>query len=441
MWDLNTRLRKKKTKLAVIGLGYVGMPLAVAFSKKYDVIGFDINAKKVEKYNQGIDPTCEIGNDVLKESIMEFTSEPDKLREANVFIIAVPTPTYANKLPDLQCVKDATETVGKNLLPGSVIVYESTVYPGTTEDVCQPILERESGLKCGVDFKIGYSPERINPADKEHTVTNIVKIVSGCDSEAVELISEIYASVVEAGIYKAPCIRVAEAAKLVENTQRDINIAFLNEVALLFNAMEIDTHDVVDAMDTKWNALRFRPGLVGGHCIAVDPYYFIDRMNTYGINSHLISSARSVNESMGNFVASQVIKYLLLSGKSAKDVRVAILGITFKENCPDTRNTKVIDIIQELQNVGIKTIVSDPHASKKAVKREFGIDLVDQDAIVDADCIVLAVAHREFLSNDFSSISRMFRASEDHKEHIFFDVKSVYDKRVLDAYGCTYWRL
>lgn len=441
MNNLLTELEKKNTKLAVIGLGYVGMPLAVAFSKVFDVVGYDTNQNKVDRYNNGEDPTGEIGDEELKKINIHFTSDQEQLKKAKVFIVAVPTPANANKLPDLQCVEAASDIVGRCLSPGSIVIYESTVYPGVTEEICAPIIERVSGLRCGQDFKIGYSPERINPADKEHTVANIIKIVSGCDPEAAAIIGKIYASVVKAGIYEAPCIRVAEAAKLVENTQRDVNIAFLNEVSMLFNAMEIDTHDVVNAMDTKWNALKFRPGLVGGHCIAVDPYYFIDRMNIYGINSHLISSARGLNESMGNYVANQVIKHLLLSGKSTKDVKVAILGITFKENCPDTRNTKVIDIIRALQSVGIDPIVADPYASPNAVKREYGIDLVDYRDIHDADCVVLAVAHREFICQDFNLISGMFKPSKQHCDHIFLDVKSVYEKSLLDEYGCTYWRL
>lgn len=441
MHQLMIALKKKKTKLAVIGLGYVGMPLAVEFSKVFDVIAYDINEKKVDRYKNGEDPTGEIGYEELKKCNIHFTSDQEQLKEAKVFIVAVPTPTYANKFPDLQCVKSASETVGKYISPGSVVVYESTVFPGVTEDICAPIIESISGLECGIDFKIGYSPERINPADKEHTITNIIKIVSGNDSEAIALIGEIYSSIVKAGIYKAPCIRVAEAAKLVENTQRDINIAFLNEVAMLFNAMQIDTQDVIDAMDTKWNALKFRPGLVGGHCIAVDPYYFIDRMNLYGINSHLISSARGVNESMGNYVATQAIKYMLLSSKDIRNVKVVILGITFKENCPDTRNTKVVDIVKTLQSMGINPIVADPHASPQAVKYEYGIELVDYRDIHDADCIILAVAHREFICQDFSLISNMFKPSLRHCEQIFLDVKSVYKKDLLDEYGCTYWRL
>ena len=437
---LFTELMEKRAKLAVVGLGYVGMPLAVEFAKKFDVIGFDVNPDKIALYQCGVDPTNEVGDGAIRDTAMHFTSDEKDLQKARFFIVAVPTPTYENKLPDLRCIESATELIGRNLQPGSVVSYESTVYPGVTEDICIPILERCSGLCCGKDFKIGYSPERINPGDKVHTVTRITKIVSGCDAEALDVIARVYEQVVEAGVYRAPCMKVAEAAKLVENSQRDTNVAFVNEVAMVLGAMGIDTRDVLAAMDTKWNALKFRPGLVGGHCIAVDPYYFVDRMNAYGINSHVITSSRSVNESMGNYVADQTIRQLILTGKPVKGMRAAVLGITFKENCPDTRNTKVIDIIEKLAEMGIEPVVADPWAEPAGVAREFGVTLTEYSQIHDVDCVILAVSHREFTALSNEALSRMFRC-DNPAENVIIDVKSVLDKDALCALGYRYWRL
>ncbi len=433
-------LRQRREKLAVLGLGYVGMPLAIEFAKRFDVIGFDTSEARIAQYRNGVDPTNEVGDEAVRATNMLFTSDEAELRHARFFIVAVPTPTYENKLPDLRFIESATEMIGRNLQRDSVVSYESTVYPGVTEDICVPILEKQSGLRCGEDFKIGYSPERINPGDRVHTVTQITKIVSGCDEDALETIAEVYGQVVQAGVYRAPCIKVAEAAKLVENSQRDANVAFVNEVAMVLNAMGIDTQDVLAAMDTKWNALKFRPGLVGGHCIAVDPYYFIDRMNAYGINSHVITSSRSANESMGNYVADQTIRQLILTGKPVKGMRAAVLGVAFKENCPDTRNTKVVDIIERLREMGIVPLAADPWADVRAVREEFGLELADYREICNVDCVILAVAHREFASLTGAELARMFRPG-DPALNVVIDVKSMWSKDMLKELGCRYWRL
>ena len=430
----------KKAKLAVVGLGYVGMPLAVAFAKKFDVIGFDVNPEKIALYRAGVDPTHEVGDEAIRTTTMRFTCDENDLADARFFVVAVPTPTYDNKLPDLRFVESATEVIGRHLSRDALVTYESTVYPGVTEDICIPILESMSGMRCGADFKVGYSPERINPGDKVHTVTRITKIVSGCDEEALETIARVYEQVVEAGVYRAPCMKVAEAAKLVENSQRDTNVAFVNEVAMVLNAMDIDTRDVLDAMDTKWNALKFRPGLVGGHCIGVDPYYFIDRMNAYGINSHVITSSRSANESMGNYVADQTIRQLILTGKPVRGMKAVVLGITFKENCPDTRNTKVVDIIAKLSEMGIEVIVCDPYARQEDVQKEFHITLTDYRTVTDADCVLLTVSHTEFVSMGLDDLHRMFGGA-DPGDCVIVDVKSAWDKRALRDAGYRFWRL
>ena len=339
--SLYKKIINGEEKIALIGLGYVGMPIAVAFAKKVKVIGFDLNKDKIQKYLNGVDPTNEVGDDAIKNTTVEFTANEKKLKEAKFHIIAVPTPVNQDKTPDLSPVIGASTIVGRNLTKGSIVVYESTVYPGVTEDVCIPILEKESGLKCGVDFKVGYSPERINPGDKVHRLENIKKIVSGMDAESLEEIANVYELVVSVGVHRASCIKVAEAAKVVENSQRDINIAFMNELAMVFDKMGIDTNEVVEAMNTKWNALGFRPGLVGGHCIGVDPYYFVYEAEKLGYHSQIISAGRKVNDGMGEFVADATIKQLVLANKVVKQAKVYILGLTFKENCPDIRNSKV----------------------------------------------------------------------------------------------------
>ena len=364
-----------KEKLSLVGLGYVGMPIAVAFARKIKVVGFDLNEKKIELYKSGIDPTNEVGNEVIAKTTVEFTADPSKLREAKFHIVAVPTPVNDDHTPDLTPVEGASRILGQNLQKGSVVVFESTVYPGVTEEICVPILEKESGLKCGVDFKIGYSPERINPGDKVHRLETITKIVSGMDEETLNTVASIYELVVEAGVYRAQSIKVAEAAKVIENSQRDINIAFMNELSIIFNKMGIDTKSVLEAAGTKWNFLKFYPGLVGGHCIGVDPYYLTYKAESLGYHSQIILSGRRINDDMGKYVAESLVKNLIKADLSVKNARVAILGFTFKENCPDTRNTKVIDIYKELQEYGITPIVVDPAADAAEAERLYGITL------------------------------------------------------------------
>ncbi|HZK70453.1 MAG TPA: nucleotide sugar dehydrogenase [Clostridia bacterium] len=437
---LYEKIVKKEERIAVVGLGYVGMPIAVAFAKKVDVIGFDLNTKKIELYKKGIDPTNEVGNEVIKKTTVEFTSDETKLREAKFHIIAVPTPINSDKTPDLSPVEGASRIVGRNLIKGSIVVYESTVYPGVTEDICIPILEEESGLKCGVDFKIGYSPERINPGDKMHRLENIIKIVSGMDDESLEEIAKVYELVVEVGVHKAGSIKVAEAAKVVENSQRDINIAFMNELAMVFDRMGIDSKEVVDAMNTKWNALKFYPGLVGGHCIGVDPYYFVYEAEKLGYHSQIILSGRKINNGMGKFVADAIIKKLILANKVVRQAKVVILGITFKENTPDTRNSRVVDIIDSLSEYGIEPIIVDPVADADEAKHEYGIDLVDLKDVKDADCLVLAVAHDLFKQMSWDEVDSLYGNFE-NKDKVLIDVKSILDRTEIEEKGYSYWRL
>ncbi|MDE6203128.1 MAG: nucleotide sugar dehydrogenase, partial [Lachnospiraceae bacterium] len=387
-------------KLSLVGLGYVGMPIAVAFARKIKVVGFDLNEQKINLYKSGIDPTNEVGNDVIRDSEVEFTADPQKLREAKFHIVAVPTPVNDDHTPDLSPVEGASRILGQNLTKGSVVVFESTVYPGVTEDICVPILEKESGLVCGVDFKIGYSPERINPGDKVHRLETIVKIVSGMDEETLDTIAKVYELVVEAGVYRAQSIKVAEAAKVIENSQRDINIAFMNELSIIFNKMGIDTKSVLEAAGTKWNFLKFSPGLVGGHCIGVDPYYLTYKAEELGYHSQIILAGRRINDDMGKYVAESMVKNLIKADIHVKGARVAILGFTFKENCPDTRNTKVIDIYRELGEYGIKPIVIDPAADAQEAERLYGITFEDMDGVKDMDAVIVAVAHTQFLALD-----------------------------------------
>lgn len=430
----------RKEKIALIGLGYVGMPIAVAFSKKVDVIGFDLNDKKIEQYKKGLDPTKEVGDDAIKSCTVDFTSDEKKLREAKFHIVAVPTPVNLDKTPDLSPVEGASKILGRNLTRGSIVVYESTVYPGVTEDVCVAILEKESGLKCGVDFKVGYSPERINPGDKVHRLENIKKIVSGMDKDSLETIARVYELVIKAGVHRASCIKVAEAAKVVENSQRDINIAFMNELAMVFDRMGIDTNEVVEAMNTKWNALGFRPGLVGGHCIGVDPYYFVYQAENLGYHSQIILSGRKVNDSMGEFVADAIIKQLILANKVVRKSKVVILGLTFKENCPDTRNSKVEDILKRLKEYEISPIIVDPWANDEDAMREYGVTLTDMDDVKDADCLVFAVAHNEFKDMSINDIDKLF-VEEDNKDKIIIDVKGLLDREKIAEAGYRIWRL
>lgn len=438
--NLFSEILNRNEKISVIGLGYVGMPIAVVFAKKVNVIGFDLNKKKIDLYKSGIDPINEVGNEEIKNTTVEFTADESRLKEAKFHIVAVPTPINSDKTPDLSPVEGASRIVGRNLTKGSIVVYESTVYPGVTEDICVPILEKESGLKCGIDFKIGYSPERINPGDKINTLEKIIKIVSGMDEESLEEISKVYELVIDAGVHKAGSIKVAEAAKVVENSQRDINIAFMNELAMVFDRMGIDTKEVVEAMNTKWNALGFTPGLVGGHCIGVDPYYFVYEAEKLGYHSQIILSGRKINDGMGKFVADAIIKKLILANKVVRQAKVVILGLTFKENTPDTRNSKVVDIIESLRDYGIEPIIVDPEADADEAKHEYDIDLVDIKDVKDADCVVLAVAHGIFKEMSWEKIGSLYGNFENN-EKVLIDIKSILDKKEIEEKGYSYWRL
>ena len=437
LYDL---LKQRKATLAVIGLGYVGMPIAVAFAAKgIQVIGFDLNENKIAAYRCGVDPTREVGDAAIRATNVEFTSEEIRLREADFFVVAVPTPVNADHTPDLSPVEGASRIIGRNLKKGSIVVYESTVYPGVTEDVCVPILEQMSGLCCGVDFKVGYSPERINPGDPVHRLENIRKIVSGMDEESLAEIQAVYDMIIEVGTYPVSSIKTAEAIKVVENSQRDINIAFMNELAMVFDRMGIDTWEVIDGMKTKWNALSFYPGLVGGHCIGVDPYYFTYEAEKLGYHSQIILSGRKVNDGMGAFVADAAIKQLILAGKVVRDARVAILGLTFKEDCPDTRNSKVIDIIKRLAEYGIRPVVVDPQADAEEAYREYGVTLTPLCEVKNMDCVILAVAHKQFRAMGPTDLEALF--PRDSSERILIDVKSVLDKQACEAAGYRFWRL
>lgn len=439
--SLYDKLRKNEEKLSLVGLGYVGMPIAVAFAKKgINVIGYDLNKEKIDLYKSGVDPTKEVGNEVIKNTTVEFTADEKKLREAKFHIVAVPTPVNTDHTPDLTPVIGASEILGRNLTKGSIVVYESTVYPGCTEDVCIPILEKQSGLKCGVDFKVGYSPERINPGDKVHRLENIHKIVSGMDEESLEEIKNVYDIVIEVGTHPVSNIRTAEAVKVVENSQRDINIAFMNELAMVFDRMDIDTNEVVDGMNTKWNALGFRPGLVGGHCIGVDPYYFTYEAEKLGYHSQIILNGRIVNDSMGKYIADATIKEMIKVGQAPKKSKVVILGLTFKENCPDTRNSKVDDIIKRLNEYGIQPIVVDPWASERDAMREYGVELTPLHEVKNADCVIVAVAHNEFKALRLEDIKKLYKVSADN-EKVLIDVKGIYSVKDLNNSGMDYWRL
>lgn len=437
--SLYEKIINKEESIALIGLGYVGMPIAVQFAKKgLDVIGFDLNKEKIELYKNGIDPTKEVGDEAIKSSTVKFTYDEKDIQKAKFIIVAVPTPVNTDHTPDLTPVIGASEIVGRNLSKGAIVVYESTVYPGCTEDVCIPILEKQSGLKCGVDFKIGYSPERINPGDKVHRLENIHKIVSGCDKESLEIIKKVYDVVIEVGTYPVSNIKTAEAVKVVENSQRDINIAFMNELAMVFDKMGIDTNEVVDGMNTKWNALGFRPGLVGGHCIGVDPYYFTYQAEKLGYHSQIILNGRIVNDNMGKFVADATIKQMILSNQAPKQSKVAIFGLTFKENCPDTRNSKVADVIKELQEYGINPIVVDPWASQRDAMHEYNVTLTDIKDVKDVDCIIVAVAHNEFKKLSLDDIKKYYK--KDIKP-VLIDVKGLYKVEELQSSNISWWRL
>lgn len=457
--DLYRLIVTKKEKISVIGLGYVGLPLAVAFAKKANVIGFDINKEKIEKYLKGIDVTNEVGDNTLKTSTAFFTWEEKNLQQAKFHIVAVPTPINPDKTPNLTPVIEATKIVGRNLTKGSIVVYESTVYPGVTEELCAPILEEESGLKCGQDFKIGYSPERINPGDKEHRLENIVKVVAGMDRETLEEIGKVYEMVVKAGVYRAESIKVAEAAKVIENSQRDINIAFMNELSIIFNKLGIDTKAILAAAATKWNFLNFTPGLVGGHCIGVDPYYLTYKAEQTGYHSQIILAGRKINDNMGKYVAENTVKRMIQANIQIKGAQVTIFGVTFKENCPDVRNTKVIDVIKELEEYGVVVKVVDPVADKEDLAREYNIKTVVMDEIKNMDALIFAVPHDEFKKIELKDLREMYRPIERNvildvtneaaassendavnRENVLIDIKGIF-KEEAKKMNYLYWRL
>ena len=436
--DMLKKLSDKETKLAVVGLGYVGLPLAAAFAEKFQVIGFDMNERKIAAYQAGRDVTAEIGDEALQQADIDLTSDPECLREASFIIVAVPTPINGDKTPDLGPVIGASETVGRHLTKGSIVVYESTVYPGVTEEVCLPVLEEKSGLFCGQDFKIGYSPERINPGDKVHRLRSITKIVSGMDEEALGDISAVYGSIIEK-IYPASSIKVAEAAKLVENTQRDINIAFMNELSMVFHQMGIDTEDVVRAMDTKWNALGFRPGLVGGHCIGVDPYYFIYEAENLDQHSQMISAGRRINNDMSKFVAQEIVKVLLKAGVNAPRASIFLLGMTFKENCPDTRNSRAVDVYRHLTEYGLTAQAADPLADPYDFLQEYSIELVPEEEVREADCIVILAAHDCYRGRSLQDLRKLYK--KDCKAPVLIDVRNIYSRKEAEKLGFVYWSL
>ena len=430
------RLVSGEAKLALIGLGYVGMPIAVEFAKHVKVIGFNHNERRIQQYKSGIDPTHEVGDEAISKTTVDFTSDETRLREASFLIVAVPTPIKEDKTPDLFPVENASRIVGRNLTKGSVVVYESTVYPGVTEEICVPILEKESGLTCGVDFKIGYSPERINPGDKVHRLTTIKKIVSGMDSETLNCVAKVYELVVDAGVHRASSIKVAEAAKVIENSQRDINIAFMNELSIIFHKMGIDTKEVLEAAGTKWNFLKFFPGLVGGHCIGVDPYYLTYKADMLGYHSQVILAGRRINDDMGKYVAENCVKQLIAADKPVKGAHVAILGFTFKENCPDTRNSRVIDIVNELKEYGITPVIADPVADTAEAERIYGLRFDSMETVHDMDAIILAVSHDAFKDFTPENMAGLFRG-----EKLLLDVKGLLSKDDFEAAGYRYWRL
>lgn len=438
--DLYDKIAVGEEQISLIGLGYVGIPIAVAFANKAKVIGFDVNTEKIRLYKLGIDPTQEVGDEAIVNCTVDFTSDEKRLKEAKFHIVAVPTPLKADKTPDLYWVESASRIVGRNLTQGSIVVYESTVYPGVTEDICVPILERESGLQYGMDFKVGYSPERINPGDKIHRLETIVKVVSGMDEESLNTIAKVYELVVEAGVFKAESIKVAEAAKVIENSQRDINIAFMNELSIIFNKMGIDTQAVLAAAKTKWNFLNFVPGLVGGHCIGVDPYYLTYKAELMGYHSQIILSGRRINDDMGKYVTQNIIKGLAKADIPIKNACVGILGFTFKEDCQDTRNTRVIDIINELGEYGIVPMIVDPIADHAEAYNEYGIEFVEMNQLQQLDALIIAVAHSKFVNIGLNELDKMFKAvSNDRK--VILDLKGVLNRQTVETSGYSYWRL
>jgi UDP-N-acetyl-D-glucosamine/UDP-N-acetyl-D-galactosamine dehydrogenase len=429
-----TKIINKEVKISVVGLGYVGLPIALGLARKASVIGFDIKADRVELMKQHIDPSHELPSLAFEGCDIEFTANPEELNVATFHIVAVPTPINKHNLPDLTPLIKASETLGRVLKKGDIVVYESTVYPGATEEDCVPVLEQFSGLKYPEDFKVGYSPERINPGDKVHTLENTVKIVSGCDEETLKTVAEVYELVIEAGVHRAPTIKVAEAAKIIENTQRDVNIALMNELSIIFNRMGINTFDVLEAAGTKWNFLKFYPGLVGGHCIGVDPYYLAFKAQEYRYHPQIIRSGRFVNDSMGFYVAKQLVKKLIATGKNILETKVLIMGITFKENVADIRNSKVSDVVTELQAYGVHVDVYDPHADPEEVLDEYGFTVVKQHG-VDYDAVVVAVMHDVFANYDEQKLCGLMK--NDGKA-ILFDIKGIYKNKIKDL---TYWSL
>jgi nucleotide sugar dehydrogenase len=436
---LYEKLLNGEEQLSLVGLGYVGMPIAVAYAKKIKVVGFDSNEAKIDLYRKGIDPTKEVGDEAIRDTKVQFTANPEELSKCKFHIVAVPTPVHPDHTPDLSPVEGASHTLGKYLTKGSIVVYESTVYPGVTEDICKPILEQESGLKCGVDFKIGYSPERINPGDKVHRLETITKIVSGMDEETLDEVAKVYSLVALAGVYRAQSIKVAEAAKVIENSQRDINIAFMNELSMIFHKMGIDTKSVLEAAGTKWNFLKFFPGLVGGHCIGVDPYYLTYQAERMGYHSQIILSGRRINDDMGAYIANCLVKNLIAADIPVKEAKVAILGFTFKENCPDTRNTKVIDIYHELQEYGITPLVVDPQADAEEANRLYGITFRQLSDIKEMDAVIVAVSHREFLSWKKEDLDAFF--AKNGKTKVLMDLKGMYQMQDYPSPEYSYWRL
>lgn len=440
MTDLYEKIVDKKEKISLVGLGYVGMPIAVAFAKKVDVLGFDINPEKIEQYKQGFDPTNEVGDKAIQETTVDFTADASRLQEAKFHIVAVPTPITESNTPNLKPLEGASKTVGQNLTKGSIVVYESTVYPGLTEEVCIPILEEESGLKFGEDFEVGFSPERINPGDKVNRLETIVKVVSGSSEESLDIIAKVYELVVDAGVHRAESIKVAEAAKVIENSQRDVNIAFMNELSIIFNMMGIDTQAVLEAAGTKWNFLPFSPGLVGGHCIGVDPYYLTYKAEQMGYQSQVILSGRRINDGMGKYVAENTIKQLIKADLNIHDAKVGILGFSFKENVPDTRNSRVIDIIHELEEYDVTPLVYDPVADKEEAKEEYGLELNTLEEIKDLDAIILAVQHEEFIALKKEDFEAMYKSGSNENK-VMMDIKGLLKRKELESIGYNYWRL
>ncbi|GMK37420.1 UDP-N-acetyl-D-galactosamine dehydrogenase [Paenibacillus sp. CCS19] len=429
---------ERSEPLAVVGLGYVGLPLAVAFAKQVDVIGFDLNERKIQSYRNGEDLTGELENDDIRSSGVCFTSDEAALEEARFFIVAVPTPIQSGNIPDLKYVTSASQLIGRKLRKGAVVVFESTVYPGVTEEVCVPILEAESGLRCGQDFKVGYSPERINPGDKVHRLENTIKIVSGMDEETLDYVAHMYELIIEAGVYRADSIRVAEAAKVIENAQRDVNIAFMNELSMLFHEMGIETKAVLEAASTKWNFLRFNPGLVGGHCIGIDPYYLTYKAEDSGYRSRIILAGRHINDGMGKYVAQSLVKTLVRRGLDLNKARIGVFGLTYKENTSDIRNTKVTDVIRELNDYGIVPLVADPVANAELAYEEYGIELTDMADMKELDVILLAVPHEEFISMSIEDYDALYSAKG---PKIMYDIKGVYPRKAFESRDYYYWSL